>query len=371
MILLVVGTRPEAIKMAPVYHALTERRLDVRVAVSGQHVELLQDVVTCLDLPIHWNLGVMRHGQSLDDLLADVVRAVGALLEREKPTLTIVHGDTATSMGAALASYLRQVPVAHVEAGLRSGNLASPWPEEGSRRVVDAVSSIHLAPTQEAMSILAAEGHARTSSLTGNTVVDAVMRVRETIEAHPNWRPQGYRRFGLDQSRPTILATLHRREGLTGGIAHVLAGLRVLAREGYQVVIPVHRNPAVSNQIQRELQRVSNATLLPPLSYTEFTQLLLLSDLVITDSGGVQEEAPVLEKYCLITREETERPEGAAAGVAELVGFDTDHLVERARVLLRQGPRKFTEEQMFVYGDGQASTRISSLLASWSEGLAG
>lgn len=366
-LLVIFGTRPEAIKLFPVVAALrADPRFAPVVCVSGQHRQMLDQVLHIARLVPDHDLDLMREGQSLDELTAALLTGLGRIMDLERPARVIVQGDTATAMGGALAAYYRQIPVDHVEAGLRSGDNHHPWPEEVNRKIIAAMASLHFAPTEANRAALLAENvPAARVHVTGNTVIEALHWVRQRIEAEPGLAA------GLDDlaarfaGKRIIAVTCHRRENLDGGLERIVEALRTLAlRKDVAVIVPLHLNPQVRSVMRRALDRLANVALIEPLDHPHFVRLLSMSDLILTDSGGVQEEAPALGKPVLVLRETTERPEGIAAGTARLVGTDSARIVsEAARLLDDPAAQASMARAHNPYGDGQAARRIVELIA--------
>lgn len=366
-LLVIFGTRPEAIKLFPVVAALrADPRFAPVVCVSGQHRQMLDQVLHIARLVPDHDLDLMREGQSLDELTAALLTGLGRVMDHERPARVIVQGDTATAMAGALAAYYRQIPVDHVEAGLRSGDNHHPWPEEVNRKIIAAMASLHFAPTEANRAALLAENvPAARVHVTGNTVIDALHWVRQRIAAEPGLAA------GLDglaarfASKRILAVTCHRRENLDGGLERIVEALRTLAlRKDVAVIVPLHLNPQVRSVIRRALDGLANVALTEPLDYPHFVRLLSMSDLILTDSGGVQEEAPALGKPVLVLRETTERPEGIAAGTARLVGTDRARIVsEVARLLDDPAAHASMARAHNPYGDGQAARRIVELIA--------
>lgn len=367
-ILAIFGTRPEAIKLFPVVDALrTHDDVETRVCVSAQHRGLLDQVLAISGIVPDIDLDIMVDNQSLDQLTARLVTGIGAALDAERPDRVVVQGDTLTTMAASLAAYYRKIPVAHVEAGLRSGDIHNPWPEEVNRRVVACIADLHFAPTQAAADALRAENRSATSiHVTGNTVIDALLATQERIAQRPELAA------GLDAlaarftGRRVIAVTSHRRENFGPGMEAIAGAIAdIAARDDVAIVFPVHPNPHVRPVMEARLGGFSNVALIDPLDYPHFVRLLDLCHLVLTDSGGVQEEAPALGKPVLVMRETTERPEGIAAGTARLVGTD------RARIA-REVLGLIDDDSAYVamarahnpFGDGHAATRIARILAN-------
>ena len=356
-VLVVVGTRPEAIKLAPLCLALrADAHFEVEVCATSQHGTMLLPMLEFFGVVPDHDLKVMQAGQTLAGATSRVLEGVSAILAARTFDVVVVQGDTTTAFTAALAAFYARVPVAHVEAGLRSGDLASPFPEEANRRLADTLSRWLFAPTTDARAHLLAEGYdARSIFITGNTGIDALLLAAETVRQHP--RPPV---AVIPDGAKTILVTAHRRESFGAGLDHIFQALvdLVVAEPDLHIVYPVHPNPNVTATVERLLSQQPRIHLVPPLDYPDFVQLLTQATLVLTDSGGVQEEAPALGRRTLVMRDTTERPEGVAAGVAELVGTDRARIVERARALL-VAPSLTAQSP---YGDGRAAERIVEVL---------
>jgi len=367
-ILVVFGTRPEAIKLFPVVAALKgDARFDCRVCVSAQHREMLDQVLEIAGIVPDHDLNVMKPDQSLDALTATLLTGLGQVMDEVQPDRVVVQGDTATAMAGALAAYYRKVPVDHVEAGLRSGNIYHPWPEEINRKIIGSMASLHFAPTETSAAALRAENvdPARVH-VTGNTVIDALHWVTARIADQP-WLAGGLAELEARFAGKRIVGvTSHRRENFGEGMAGIASAIRqIAARPDVAVIFPVHLNPNVRAVMQAELAGLSNVALIEPLDYPHFARLLDLAEIMLTDSGGVQEEAPALGKPVLVMRETTERPEGVAAGTAKLVGTDPAVIVTEISTLLDD---KAAYEAMArahnPFGDGQAARRIVELLGN-------
>ena len=353
--------------MAPVVSALRQcSQFSTKVCVTAQHRELLDSVLRLFDIAPDFDLNVMRPDQSLDDLTTGVIGALGALLDEAKPSLVLVHGDTTTTMAASLSAFYRRIPVGHVEAGLRSHNLYAPWPEELNRRVASLTARFHFAPTEQARANLLAEGMpAAHVHVTGNTVIDALQWVAARIEASSERMRFFARQFDyLDSDRRLILVTGHRRENFGRGFVDICRAIRKLAaRADVQVVYPVHPNPNVRGVVERELSGVEQVFLIDPLDYEPFVYLMRRACILLTDSGGIQEEGPSLGKPVLVMREVTERPEAVLAGTVRLVGSDTVRIVREVERLLEDpGAYEAMAQAMNPYGDGKASARIVATL---------
>ena len=364
----VFGTRPEAIKLFPVIHALRARdHVDVRVIVTAQHRGLLDQVLEIAGIKPDVDLDVMTPNQTLDGLTAKLIVDLGQAFDAEKPDRIVVHGDTLTTMVASLAAYYRKIPVAHVEAGLRSGDIYHPWPEEVNRRVVACVADMNFAPTRTAADALLRENRdAASIHVTGNTVIDALLATRERIVAMPALAA------GLDElaerfaGKRIIAVTSHRRENFGGGMEAIARSIAdIAARPDIAVIFPVHPNPNVRPIMEGVLGGLPNVAMIEPLDYPHFVRLLDLCHLVLTDSGGVQEEAPSLGKPVLVMRETTERPEGVAAGTAKLVGTDRGRIVREVLSLLdEEAAYRAMARAHNPFGDGLASQRIAAIIAS-------
>lgn len=365
-VLSVFGTRPEAIKMAPVLRALSDAKdLESRVCITGQHREMLDQVLELFQVTPDHDLEVMRAAQSLTHITSAVLTGMEAVLTEEQPDWVLVHGDTTTTMAAALAAYYQRVPVGHVEAGLRTGNIYSPWPEEMNRLIATRVASANFAPTESARVNLEREGvDSSTVLVTGNTVVDALYWVRDNALEGPQSSTIESSFPFLDEGKRLILVTGHRRENLDGGLEDMCTALATLARRGdVQIVYPVHLNPMVQETAQRVLGNLEDVYLIPPQDYLPFVWLMNRATLIISDSGGVQEEAPALGVPVLVTRETTERPEAVTAGIVELVGTDVDRIVTSATSLLDDATRYTAmSNATSPYGDGNAAGRIVDYL---------
>lgn len=367
-VLTVFGTRPEAIKMAPLVKALAdEEDIDAKVCVTAQHRQMLDQVLELFEIVPDFDLDLMREGQTLGELTSGILQAIAKVYDAWQPDIVLVHGDTTTTLAASLAAFYRYIPVGHVEAGLRTGNVWSPWPEELNRRVTDAVSSWLFAPTEEAKHNLFSEGApAAQVVLTGNTVIDALLQVKRKLDVDEALTGSIAARYPfLDPSRRLILVTGHRRESFGEPFKHFCEALRQIAsrHDDVQLVYPVHLNPNVRTPVNAVLSDVPNVHLIDPQDYLPFVYLMTRSYLIITDSGGIQEEAPALGKPVLVTRETTERPEAVRAGTACLVGTHTERIVsEVGRLLDDRGQYVSMAHASNPYGDGHASERIVDAL---------
>jgi len=368
-VLLVFGTRPEAIKMAPVYEILRATPgLDVRVAVTAQHREMLDQVLRLFRIKPGYDLNVMEPGQGLTEITAAVLAGLKPVLEEYEPDLLLVHGDTTTTLSASLAAYYQQIPVGHVEAGLRTGNIYSPWPEEINRKVTGTIARLHFAPTEKAASNLKSEAvPADWISITGNTVIDALLKVVERLENDPQQSAAFDREFAIDPTKRLILVTGHRRESFGGGFERICLALATIAkREDVQIIYPVHLNPNVKGPVEISLGELERVKLIAPLDYLPFVHLMRRADIILTDSGGVQEEAPSLGKPVLVMRDTTERPEAVDADTVKLVGTDADLIVrETSKLLDDQSAYDAMSRAHNPYGDGLASQRIRDAVLSF------
>lgn len=363
-ITILVGTRPEAIKMAPVVRELRRRshQFQVRLLATGQHRELAREALSAFDLQPDDDLQVMRPGQDLNGLLARLMEALGSELAREpKPDWVLVQGDTTTVLAGALAAFHLGIPVGHVEAGLRTGDLTAPFPEEANRRLAAVVTRAHFCATEQARTNLLSEGHNPDRLfVTGNTGIDALLEMAKLVT--PDDLPPGLRSL---PEAPTVLITAHRRESFGDGLARLAGALRDLANRhpNWRFIYPVHPNPQVVGPMRAALGPVEGIHLIDPVGYRSLVRLLATCEFVITDSGGIQEEAPALGKPVLVTRTVTERPEAVEAGGAVLVGTDPDQLSLKAEELIARGETYHRMAQpRFPYGDGQAAARIADIL---------
>lgn len=365
-VLLIFGTRPEAIKLFPVVHALNAvGELDVKVLVTAQHRQMLDQVLDIGEVTPDHDLNVMEPNQSLDRLTAKLLTGIGDVLDIEKPDRVVVQGDTATAMVGALAAYYRKIPVSHVEAGLRSYDIYQPWPEEVNRKIIGTIADQHFAPTDVSAAALTAEAvSAETVYITGNTVIDALYWVQDKIRSNPaiaNGLSNIETRFA---GRRIIGVTTHRRENFGGGMDNIATALETIAkRDDIGIVFPVHMNPNVRAIMDERLGSNPNIALMEPLDYPHFARLLSISHLMLTDSGGVQEEAPALGKPVLVMRETTERPEGVTAGTAKLIGTDTQRIIEEVSTLLDdEAAYSAMARAHNPFGDGTASQQIARII---------
>lgn len=369
-VLVVFGTRPEGIKMAPVVAALRqETSLDVKTCVTGQHREMLDQVLRLFDIKPDVDLAIMKSGQDLTDITSTILLKLRDVLAQIKPAIILVHGDTSTTFAASLAAFYARIPVAHVEAGLRTHNKYSPFPEEINRKLTTALADIHFAPTETAKSNLVSEGIPPTRiHVTGNTVIDALMQTVKKLERSQEYDSTLCRDLDfLDQHKKIILVTGHRRENFGQGIINICRALLELSkREDVEIVYPVHPNPNIQKPVSELLGQQPRIHLIAPRDYLPFIQLLKRSYLILTDSGGIQEEAPSLGKPVLVMRDTTERPEAVQAGTVKLVGTSTEIIIQEATKLL-DDPALYTSfaRKNNPYGDGFSANRISSEIAKF------
>jgi UDP-N-acetylglucosamine 2-epimerase (non-hydrolysing) len=367
--LTIAGTRPEAIKMAPVIKRLAaDARFDSRVCVTGQHRQMLDAVLQQFDIVPDHDLNIMRPNQKLADIAAATLSGLTPVLEEFRPDWVLVQGDTTTTLAASIAGFYCRVRVAHIEAGLRTGDMNAPWPEEGNRKLTSAITGIHFAPTDRSRANLLAEGVAPdTIHVTGNTVIDALLSIRDRIAQDAALQASLAARFPVIADYPRmILVTGHRRENFGEGFENICRALAALAASFPDVLIlyPVHLNPNVREPVFRLLSGLRNVQLIEPADYIPFVYLMDRSTLIITDSGGVQEEAPSLGKPVLCMRDVTERPEAVDAGTVKLVGTNADRIVKEASLLLTDAKAYGQMSRASnPYGDGRASERIVEVLA--------
>lgn len=362
--LTVCGTRPEAIKLAPLLNELESREeIQSVLCSSGQHREMLTGALEVFDLTLDYNLELMEESQSLSGLTARAVTGISRTIKAENPDLVFVQGDTTTAFVGALTGFYHRTTVGHVEAGLRSGDRANPFPEEINRRLADSLSDLLFAPTEGAKNNLLKENFSIDSiSVTGNTVIDALLKIEKSIErgeVNPTY-PVDITRFETGKNR-LLLVTTHRRESLGGGIERVARAIKQITEKfsDLEVVFPVHLNPKVQDAVHEILGEAERINLVEPIDYLAFVGLMRISDLIITDSGGIQEEAPSFGVPVLVAREKTERPEAVEAGTAKLVGTDTDRIVSEASNLLSdESNYKKMVKKVSPFGEGNASEKI-------------
>ncbi len=362
-VMVVFGTRPEAIKMAPLVTALKQRpELETIVAVTAQHRQMLDQVLELFEISPDEDLNVMQPGQTLSGLTSRIVQGMEQVIAKHKPDIVLVHGDTTTTFATSLAAFYQRTAIGHVEAGLRTGNLYSPWPEEANRKLTGVLANLHFAPTQKSADNLRAENvDPEKIHVTGNTVIDALLAVVEKIKTNPSLETELAARFPfLDASKRLILVTGHRRENFGDGFEQICHALKDIAARGdTQVVYPVHLNPNVQEPVKRILGEQPSVHLIDPQDYLPFVYLMSRAHIIVTDSGGIQEEAPSLGKPVLVMRDTTERPEAVDAGTVELVGTNAPAIVSKTnRLLDDQAAYELMARSHNPYGDGQASDRI-------------
>ncbi|MEZ2353949.1 non-hydrolyzing UDP-N-acetylglucosamine 2-epimerase [Caballeronia sp. RCC_10] len=367
-LLLAFGTRPEAIKMAPLVKRLArDSGFECRVCVTGQHREMLDQVLALFDIRPDFDLNIMKRGQDLFDVTSAILAGMRDVLATYRPDMVLVHGDTTTTMATTLAAFYQRIAVGHVEAGLRTGNLASPWPEEANRKLTGALAALHFAPTERARHNLLAEGiDDEKIVVTGNTVIDALLQVRARLSNDADLCAVAERELpSLAPGRRLVLVTGHRRESFGGGFERICSALAQIAHASpdVDIVYPVHLNPNVREPVNRLLTGITNVHLIEPLDYLPFVRLMDRADVILTDSGGIQEEAPSLHKPVLVMRETTERQEAVDAGVVKLVGTDAGAIVENVMHLLRDADAYAAMSRgANPYGDGRACDRITDAL---------
>lgn len=367
-VLSVFGTRPEAIKMAPLVNLLKQHSdIDSRVCVTGQHRQMLDQVLQLFDITPEYDLAIMKAGQDLYDVTTSILLNIKPVLRDFKPDVVLVHGDTSTTFAAALACYYEKIAVGHVEAGLRTGNIYSPWPEEANRKLTGAITRFHFAPTPTSeQNLLNEQVNPAHISVTGNTVIDALLQVVAKIDADTTLSDKFAKQFPYgQQGRQLVLVTGHRRESFGSGFENICAALKQIAQQfpNCDIVYPVHLNPNVREPVFRLLSDAKNVHLIEPQDYLPFVYLMSRSTLVLTDSGGIQEEAPSLGKPVLVMRDTTERPEAVAAGTVKLVGTNTATIVTEVSKLLTDSA--YYDSMSFAhnpYGDGKACQRIIDVL---------
>lgn len=372
-VLVVFGTRPESIKMAPLVLRLAEvAGFDVEVCVTAQHRQMLDQVLNLFGIRPRYDLNLMKPGQTLNQITARVLEGLDGVFDDFQPDIVLVHGDTSTTFAASLCAYHKQIKVGHVEAGLRTGNLYSPWPEEGNRKLTGVLTNLHFAPTEGAANNLRKEGVPESGIvITGNTVIDALLLVKNKIEGDAALTTTLATGFPfLDENRRLILVTGHRRESFGGGFERICQAIRQIADKhpDVQIVYPVHLNPNVQGPVQAHLGDIDNVYLIEPLDYLPFVYLMTRSFFILTDSGGIQEEAPSLGKPVLVMRDTTERPEAVDAGTVRLVGTDVDRICGESEALLTREDAYLSMSRAHnPYGDGFACDRIIQALLQFAK----
>ncbi|CAH8191698.1 non-hydrolyzing UDP-N-acetylglucosamine 2-epimerase [Vibrio aestuarianus] len=368
-ILIAFGTRPEAIKMAPLVHQLKQdERFETKVCVTGQHREMLDQVLDLFEITPDFDLNIMEPGQTLTTVTTKILVGMEGVLKDFQPDVVLVHGDTATTFATSLASYYQQIAVGHVEAGLRTGNIYSPWPEEANRKLTGSLTQYHFAPTETSKQNLLDENYTDENiHITGNTVIDALFMIRNKIHSEADLKATLEHHFPmLDKEKKLILVTGHRRESFGDGFERICEALLTTAKKhpDSQILYPVHLNPNVQEPVNRLLRGVDNIFLIEPQQYLPFVYLMDRAHIILTDSGGIQEEAPSLGKPVLVMRDTTERPEAVSAGTVKLVGTNTQLICdELSKLLLDQDAYQLMSQAHNPYGDGQACQRIADVLA--------
>ena len=366
--LVIFGTRPEAVKLFPVISALSQYPdMHTQVLVSGQHRHMLDQVLSISGIVPDYDLDIMRPEQSLDTLTAHLLQTIGVVLDSAKPDRVIVQGDTVTAMVGALAAYHRKIPVSHIEAGLRSHDIYQPWPEEVNRKIIGSIAHQHFAPTEMSAAALRAESiPADHIFVTGNTVIDALHWVLKKIAHDPSLISCLAPLEARFRGRKIIGITAHRRENFGAGMVNIAAAIKAIAlRDDVACIFPVHMNPKVRTVMNTTLGDLPNVAMIEPLDYPSFARLLSISHIMLTDSGGVQEEAPALGKPVLVLRETTERPESVATGIAKLIGTDTQRIIREISALLDDDTAYAAMARgRYSFGDGHASQRIAEIISN-------
>jgi len=365
-VLLVFGTRPEAIKMASVFNTLNiNPNFDVKICITGQHKEMLTQVLELFNIIPNYDLQVMKSNQSLETLTADILIKISPVIDDFKPHIILVHGDTTTTLSTSLAAYYNKVKIGHVEAGLRTYNKYSPWPEEINRKVTATVADFHFCPTLQAKQNLIDEGYTDNLYITGNTVIDSLLFIRNQILIDVDLKNKLAKKFEfLDKDKKLILVTGHRRENFGDGINSICKALKQLSqRKDIQIVYPVHLNPNIKQPVEEILNKANNIFLMPPQEYLDFVYLMTNSYLILTDSGGIQEEASAIGKPLLVMRNTTERPEAVSLGIAKLIGTDSIKIYNEVINLVdNQNDYSYMSKIRNIYGDGTASLQIQNIL---------
>lgn len=363
-VLVIFGTRPEAIKMAPVLQKLGEEPdIQVKLCITAQHRSMLDQVLKIFDLKADYDLDLMQKNQSLSSLTSSILTDVETVIKSFIPDLILVHGDTTTTSAASLSAFLNRIPIGHIEAGLRTGNINSPWPEEANRKLTACLASIHFAPTKKAMTNLLNENiNLDNIFVTGNTVIDALLQTKKIIDESIQLKNKLQEDFNfLNTNKKIILVTGHRRESFGIGFEHICTGIKKVAENNsdIHIVYPAHLNPNVVGPVNKILKGIKNISIIEPLDYLPFVYLMTRSYLILTDSGGIQEEAPSLGKPVLLMRDTTERPEAVSAGTVKLVGTDPNLIYKEIQLLLDD--KNEYDKMSFAhnpYGDGNASSRV-------------
>ena len=367
-VLSVFGTRPEAIKMCPLVKALEkEKGIESIVCVTAQHREMLDAVLDIFDVKPQYDLNIMKHGQTIVDVSNKVLSGVDSVIKECKPDIVLVHGDTSTTLNGALAAFYNQVPVGHVEAGLRSGDIYSPFPEEANRKLTGAITTLHFAPTKSNEQNLLNEGITKNVYITGNTVIDALLSV---INDNHSFTDQSLNNIDFANEK-VVLLTAHRRENWGEPMKDIFAAVRELAEKNddVRIIFPMHKNPMIRELAAKAFEGIAEkVNLIEPLEYVDFANLMSKCYLIMTDSGGIQEEAPALGKPVMVLRTETERPEAVEAGTVKLVGIEKNRIFECANDLIRDDLEyKKMAQAVNPYGDGKSCERIIKIIKNYFE----
>ncbi len=365
-VLLIFGTRPEAIKMASIFHTLKHNNLfNVKICITGQHKEMLEQVLNLFGITPDYNLNLMQSNQTLESLTSNILLSLKSVLLDFLPDIVLVHGDTTTTMASSLACFYHKIKVGHVEAGLRTNNKYSPWPEEINRKITANIADFHFCPTAAAKKNLLNEGYKENLYITGNTVIDSLLLIQQKIYNDENLKNKLSGKFDfIDKNKKLILVTGHRRENFGLGISSICYALEELSnRNDVQIVYPVHLNPNIQNPVKEILQECKNIFLLYPQEYLDFVYLMINSYLILTDSGGIQEEASAIGKPVLVMRDTTERPEAIEAGIAKLIGTHKKDIIENVIKLLdNKAEYEYMSQIKNIYGDGTSSIQIQNIL---------
>lgn len=370
-ILISFGTRPEAIKMAPlINHLKNFSKYDLKVCFTGQHLDLVTPILTLFNIKPDYNFQAMNEANGPKELTSIVMRDITKVIEDFHPEMVLVHGDTTSSLASALAAFYMKVPVGHVEAGLRTESISSPWPEECNRRLISVISDIHFAPTQNAHKSLIKEGVCKNKiHITGNTVIDALYEANDILERDIKSIESFNKRYPIfNDERKVILVTAHRRENIGTGIDDICNALLELNQKltDYQIVLPSHPNPQVRDHLLDKLDGINGINVLPPFNYIDFVIAMKKTNIILTDSGGIQEEAPSLDVPVLVLRDVTERPEAVLAGTAIVVGTDTKRIVKEVLDLALDNKKyQKVSSKKNPYGDGTASIKIENAIENW------
>ncbi len=365
-VLVILGTRPEAIKMSPLIDLIQrDSKLKLKVCVTAQHRKMLDQVLNLFKIKPHYDLNIMKTEQTLNSLASEIFRKIDSVIEDYNPDMILVHGDTATTVYSALASFNQKKIIGHVEAGLRTFDLNFPWPEEANRQLVSKISDYHFAPTKEASLNLINEGVQKNKIfITGNTVIDALLQIKKKIKRDKKLISKLRKEFNfLDENKKLILVTGHRRENFGEGLKNICEAIKVISTKEVQVIYVVHLNPNVKKTVSKILKNVNDVHLLQPLDYFKFVYLMEKSYFILTDSGGIQEEAPSLNKPVLVMRDKTERPEALKTGAIKLVGTSKKKIIKESFLLLDDEKKyNLMAKKENPYGDGKSSKRILNII---------